>query len=116
MACPYFVPQQKAPHPSRPLPARTPLGALYGGACDADALHQPDADELYDCCNVGYARGRCSHFPETAEADAVRFSLHRDKLLYVLEREHAPVRFGEVPATAGVLAAQARAFSDNHPR
>lgn len=111
MACPYFVPEEKAQHPSRPLPARSPLGGLYRGTCDADPAHRPDADELYDFCNTGYARGLCSHFPVDAEADAVRFSEHRGKLLFVLERDHSPVRHGEIPSGDRVLGIQAKAFS-----
>ncbi len=116
MACPYFLPKAKAQHPSRPLPARSPLGAPYGGSCVADQQHQPDPDELYDFCNAGYARGRCSRFPSEAEADAVRFSLHCGKLLFILEKDYAPVRHGEAQTEGGVIEVQARAFSDNLSR
>ena len=116
MACPYFVPREKSVHPSRPAPARSPLGGLYSGTCDADPFHIPGADELYHFCNVGYARGLCPQFPIDAEADAVRFTLHRERLLFVLEKDHAPVRHGELPGTGGVLDAQGRAFTDNLSR
>ncbi len=103
-------------HPSRPSPARSPLGAVYAGKCTLDVTSPPDADHLYDFCNTGYARGHCSRFPSAAEADAVRFSMHRNKLLYVLEKDHAPVRHGEAAATDGVLRAQADVFSENLSR
>jgi hypothetical protein len=81
-------------------------------------------------CNTGYARRRCSRFPESSTADAVRFSLARaaetrdgksldlPRVLYVLEKDHFPVEHGEIgPSTEGhqVLNRQARAFLEAHP-
>jgi hypothetical protein len=113
MACPYFVPEQKMQHASRPAPARSPLGALYRGLCQAAPDYSPSQDEMYDFCNFGYARGSCRQFPVEAEADAVRFTMHREQLLFILERDHAPVRHGRASDASGVLAIQAAAFS-NH--
>ena len=36
-----------------------------------------------ETCNCGYARGRCPHFPDDAEADAVRFSMAGERLIYI---------------------------------
>jgi len=80
-------------------------------------------------CNTGYASGRCSRFPETSTADAVRFGLSHaaetsegksigpQHVRYVLEKDHFPVEHGEIgPSTEGreVLNRQARAFLEAH--
>ena len=109
MACPFFCPTIKA---DRPQPARTPLGALFDGECHASTEpRSPDESRRYETCNFGYGRGVCGFFPEAADADAVRFTAVAGKLLYVYEREHSPVRYGEADlGAAGVLGSQVRAF------
>jgi hypothetical protein len=83
-----------------------------------------------ELCNWGYARGRCDRFPPDAPADAVRFSIAAEdqrsvRLIYVLERDHAPVEHGEIecslaswsfsPAGASdLLLSQARAFVESY--
>jgi hypothetical protein len=91
-------------------------------------------------CNFGYARGRCEHFPADAMVDAVRFSVKQDagepptdllRVIYVLERDHAPVEHGVLtfsgsstaPSLNGVpmpsnllLTAQAEAFVVSYRR
>jgi hypothetical protein len=82
-----------------------------------------------ELCNCGYARRRCSHFPENGAADAVRFSVTGDQdgrvtLVYILEKDHAPVEHGSFDyATGGdatgarePLASQARAFVESYLR
>jgi hypothetical protein len=122
MACPFFEPRQKLdPGPWTHIP-RLPLGAAYSGVCRAGSGPEqvPSEDHQRELCNCGYARGRCSDFPAGDAADAVRFSLAGGQdtpllVLYILEKDHAPVRHGvlELPA-AGVdvelLPLQARAF------
>jgi hypothetical protein len=75
---------------------------------------------LRDLCNTGYARGRCDRFPAGAFADAVRFSRTADgRLIYILEKDHAPVEHGEMDAARDPrepLASQARAFLASSPR
>ena len=76
-------------------------------------------------CNCGYARRRCSHFPDNGAADAVRFSVTGDRdgrvtLVYILEKDHAPMEHGlmDYDATGGPepLASQARAFIESYLR
>lgn len=107
-----------------------PLGATYAGACHADpaAVAEPPEARQRELCNRGYARGLCSCFPPQAAADAVRFSVTGEEqgrvlLIYVLEREHAPVEHGRleycsgaVSGAEGRLAAQARAFVESFER
>jgi len=60
---------------------------------------------MREICNVGYARGRCSHFPAGAEADAVRFSAVRDgkdlRVIYILEKDCSPLRHGLIIYSEG---------------
>jgi len=108
MACPYFLPQRRVEGVGRAEPARAPLGAIYAGLCLADAgsSRQPDPEQLFGACNFGYGRGVCSHFPQTASADAVRFSLYEgggtSTLTYVLEENGSPVSHGVIHCTAGL--------------
>jgi hypothetical protein len=83
-------------------------------------------------CNYGYARGRCSRFPEDSAADAVRFSVLADeqdmvRFVYVIEKNHAPAEHGVLEYsvrdshisnghTSVLLAAQARAFIESYLR
>lgn len=121
MACPFFEPRQKLdPGPWTHIP-RLPLGAAYSGVCRAGREPvTPPEDHQRELCNCGYARGRCSDFPADAAADAVRFSAVGDseRVVYVFEKDHAPVRHGllELSAADGedeLLLAQARAFVES---
>jgi hypothetical protein len=125
VACPFFLPvHQIGPGPWDPAP-RMPLGDTWAGECrSTSAAYTPGEAELRDMCNVGYVRGRCSRFPESAGADAVRFSLARGAdnpethVRFVFEKDHSPTEFGEIgPATDGreVLNGQARVFLESHP-
>jgi hypothetical protein len=102
---------------------RLPLGAAYSGVCRARAgvEYEPPEDHQRELCNCGYARGRCSDFPADATADAVRFSVTGERIVYVFEKDHAPVRHGVVEllgtsAEDELLESQARAFAECHPR
>lgn len=126
MACPFFEPafdvppdpwQERWTH--RP---RLPLGDCYSGACHAAQPARSVTEAERDLCNQGYARGQCPHFPAGCAADAVRFSVTNSsvtseeplRLVYILEKDHAPLEHGEIDASAlppdPILAAQARAF------
>jgi hypothetical protein len=110
---------------------RLPLGGLYGGICYARTEpFEPPESSRDDLCNCGYARGRCDRFPDGA-ADAVRFSALTDsggrlKLVYILEKNHAPAESGmleysltEAPLerdSSRLLAAQAQAFVQSYLR
>ena len=128
MACPFFAPSRRLENTGWVRPPRYPLGDLFSGACHATA---PDLAEGHqeDCCNFGYARGRCDRFP-TGSADAVRFSVtdetpSRVLLVFVVEKDHAPVEHGTLeyvidgarlggPTISDVLVQQGRAFLESY--
>jgi hypothetical protein len=94
MPCPYFRPVEPLVWASAPI---LPLGDAYAGSCRADAEGEADPPEgaLIDFCNLGYARGRCAHFPEGNGPDAVRFAVKSDAegtitVAWVRERDHHP--------------------------
>jgi hypothetical protein len=131
VACPFFVPvRQIGPGRWDPAP-RLPLGDAWAGECwSASAAFTPSESDQREMCNTGYARGSCSRFPESAAADAVRFSIARAAeteggeaglplVRYVLEKDHFPVEHGEIgPSTEGreILNRQARAFLETLTR
>ena len=105
MACPYFEPGERLPLSSGSL------GDLYAGRCKADGAEawQPDDHTVADRCNLGYARGRCSHFPSGGGPDAVRFSVARHDsaaigILYAIERDHRPFSNGVLEYSTGSAA------------
>ncbi len=63
-------------------------------------------------CNFGYARHRCANFPQDALVDAVRFSILTE-LIWIAEREHAPVAHGTAPMPAE-YAKLAQAFKESY--
>ena len=104
---------------------RAPLGAIFEGECERHGT----AEARY--CNFGYARGLCGGFPDESAVDAVRFSVSGNadgvvKIVWILEKDHAPVDHGLLEYTkstgafdaepAGVLAVQARVFVENYLR
>lgn len=86
---------------------------FWFGVCHAEeADFEPDERLLSECCNMGYARGKCARFPKAAGADAVRFAIARDsdqKILvsFAVERNHHPHAQGslEFSRAAGKFAA-----------
>ncbi|MDZ4799007.1 MAG: hypothetical protein SGI92_12650 [Bryobacteraceae bacterium] len=115
MACPWFEPVSVALTLDRPQPARAPLGKVFEGLCHADASKPVAADPamLFEACNFGYGRSTCPRFPANGDGDAVRFTELDGRLIWVIEKDCAPVRHGVVDrgsATGGVLARQAEAF------
>lgn len=101
MACPYFhaVKPRSQTDPSRS--AMLPLGDAWEGLCGAnpDSPWEPDEITLLTICNMGYARGRCAHFPAGDGPDAARFTIAADgpetlRVYYVLERDHHPWAHG----------------------
>lgn len=130
MACPYFLPERPIGTGGWNPAPRLPLGEAWGGSCHASALgrFEPGEDVARELCNYGHARGRCPHFPEGSECDAVRFSETiretgdaepaRMSFLYVLEQNGAPVRFGEFDSNCAdpVLRAQGWAFLESLER
>ncbi len=130
MACPFFVPMRVLDQGGWINPPRMPLVEPYYGRCvarPADPFSAPETVQR-ELCNCGYARGQCDRFPEFSAADAVRFSVKADRggllrLVYVMEKDHAPVEHGELEYDGGVsghtselLQAQARAFAESYLR
>jgi hypothetical protein len=72
------------------------LRDFWFGVCRADgAGFEPDERLLSECCNMGYARGKCTRFPQAAGPDAVRFAIARDVgerivVGFAVERDHHP--------------------------
>ena len=128
MPCPYFFPLRMLGPGDWDPPPRMPLGAAWWGECKAgSSIIETSAGEIpeteqRELCNSGYARGRCAHFPGDAAfdavVDAVRFAFVPEGLLYILEKDHAPVEHAvllldELDAET-VLHQQARAFVQSH--
>jgi hypothetical protein len=73
-----------------------PLGDPYNGECRAGAAaFQPEETRVRQVCNLGYGRGCCDQFPESAAADAVRFHVSHDRgklirIQYIFEKECWP--------------------------
>jgi hypothetical protein len=100
MPCPYFIPTARFDDAAFPHPARLPLGAAYRGHCGASADSEVLNDEQLKQCNLGYARD-CSRLPQEREADAVRFSILRERdgqisLCYVEELNYLPRESGNL--------------------
>jgi hypothetical protein len=111
MPCPFFDPRYKLNDDAWDPPARMPLRAAWGGTCRVAPDFQPAESQLREVCNVGYARGRCGHFPNGELIDAVRFSAgSHGRTIFVLEKDCAPVRHGELAELPMELQALARAF------
>src|SRR5437879_1683236 len=98
MPCPYFHPAGQLAWPNAP---RLPLGDAYTGLCQAEpgSAIDPGLAALKDCCNLGYARGRCAHFPAGDGPDAVRFTVAREadgliRIDWVREKDHHPFDHG----------------------
>jgi hypothetical protein len=121
MACPFFKPSRRLDSGGWDPAPRLPLGDAWGGECTASgAVEPPDESQQRGLCNSGYARGRCGHFPDGGEADAVRFSVGVDeRLIYILEKDHAPIEHGEIDSATDPrepLASLARAFRESYRR
>jgi hypothetical protein len=118
-----------------PKHPRLPLGDPYNGFCRADPMHErtPAFETLRDCCNIGRAGTRCSHFPKKdAGPDAVRYSVADDaadliRIFYVAERAERTVADGTIDfetatglfrdGPAGeTLEKQARAYVESYLR
>ncbi len=125
MACPFFRPIDRLDEGAWTHAPRLPLGDPYRGTCHArpgEVLEAPEAQQR-DLCNCGYVRGRCDRFPADSAADAVRFSVVSDRdgqvqLVYVLEKDHSPVKHGllDNAPVSELLSSQARAFLQSYRR
>jgi hypothetical protein len=79
-----------------------PLRNFWWGVCHAEPtqpFEQSDEHVLSECCNMGYARGKCTRFPEGPGPDTVRFAVVRDadrRILvnFAIEKDHLPYAQG----------------------
>jgi len=117
MACPLFKPVRQLDAGGWDPAPRLPLGGAWAGECTAGCAEQPVESTQREVCNSGYARGRCAHFPNGMEADAVRFSMRGNgRLIYIFEKDHAPIEHGEIDAATEQrepLASLAQAFRES---
>ena len=129
MACPYFYPVVRFDSGEWAIPPRLPLGDPYTGECRAATTPiQPGESLIRDVCNVGYGRKRCEHFPDSGQADSIRFNILEDKgvsirLHYVFERGCWPGDSGVLECSGGsvtssdpILERQAAAFLESYLR
>jgi len=114
LACPFFVPTEKAHDIAFPHPARLPLGAAWRGTCAAPG-HEGETlgGQELERCNLGYAMS-CSRLPAERACDAVRFGVVRESATNVLvqivfEERHRPAG-GELAGYDLTL----RAWSSQH--
>jgi len=99
LACPFFIPTERADNLALPHPARLPLGAAWRGTC-AVAGHEDVglSNQELESCNLGYAKS-CPRLPKERTCDAVRFGVTKESvqsitLYFVLESDHLPAGNG----------------------
>lgn len=100
MPCPYFIPTERFEDAGFPHAGRLPLGAAFRGKCGAVEAQATPTDEELKQCNLGYARD-CARLPQEREADAVRFSILRERngqisICYVEELNYLPRESGQL--------------------
>lgn len=112
MACPFFEPVERIEETGR-----WPLVDAWQGRCAATGV-TPDRERTLASCNLGYARNVCGQFPDSADADAVRFEMQPSgRVRYILEREHFPASAGYCGESGGpLIELQAAAFRESHRR
>jgi hypothetical protein len=99
LACPFFVPIERADDLAFPHPVRLPLGAAWRGSCSAPGCgHATPTPQELEGCNLGYAKS-CSRLPKQRECDAVRFAVLNDSggqvsVQFVFEAEYRPAGQG----------------------
>jgi hypothetical protein len=99
LACPFFLPTERADDLAFPHPARLPLGSSWRGTCSASGQEHAvvDLKEL-ESCNLGYAKS-CPRLPKDRAYDAVRFAVVSNSgeeilLQFVLEHAYLPAGHG----------------------
>lgn len=98
MPCPYFEPQNVSRDP-RQANARLPLIDEYNGFCRAAPEPFAAPEELrFRCCNHGYSRGSCPHFPANESRSSIRYSVVRRtaatlEIICIEEQNYAPLRW-----------------------
>lgn len=101
MACPFFMPFERADDIAFQHPARLPLGSSWRGSCLAPGHEQATLSSLeLESCNLGYAKS-CPRLPEERSCDAVRFAVVNEardliSLQFVLEKAYLPASHGRL--------------------
>jgi hypothetical protein len=99
LACPFFIPTERADDLALPHPARLPLGAAWRGTCAAAGREDATpTDQQLESCNMGYAKS-CPRLPKERTCDAVRFAVAKESgenisLHFVFELDHLPAGHG----------------------
>lgn len=101
MPCPFFEPERIASDRQH-TKARLPLLAEYDGSCHAAGRVVPAPVALrFQCCNHGYSRGTCEHFPPTEPRASLRYDVARRtasalEVICIEEQDYAPLRWRSV--------------------
>ena len=99
MACPFFMPTERADDIAFPHPSRLPLGSSWRGVCIVPGHEQsPPGNIELESCNLGYAK-TCPRLPKERVCDAVRFAVVNESqdsvsLKFVLEKAYLPTSHG----------------------
>jgi hypothetical protein len=99
LACPFFMPTERADDIAFPHPSRLPLGSSWRGTCLVPGHQQVPLSSIeLESCNLGYAKS-CPRLPIERACDAVRFAVVNDSsdsisLQFVLETAYLPTAHG----------------------
>jgi hypothetical protein len=99
LACPFFMPTERADDIAFPHPSRLPLGSSWRGTCLASGHEDAALSNIeLESCNLGYAKS-CPRLPTERDCDAVRFvvvneSKNSVSLQFVLETNYLPTAHG----------------------
>jgi hypothetical protein len=99
LACPFFLPTERADDIAFQHPARLPLGSSWRGTCLAPNHEQAMLSRLeLESCNLGYAKS-CPRLPKERACDAVRFAVMNESqdfisVQFVLEKAYLPSSHG----------------------
>jgi hypothetical protein len=99
LACPFFMPTERAHDIAFPHPSRLPLGSSWRGTCLAPCHEQEPLSTIeLESCNLGYAKS-CPRLPKERACDAVRFAVVNESresisLQFVLEKAYLPTSHG----------------------
>jgi hypothetical protein len=99
LACPFFMPTERADDIAFPHPSRLPLGSSWRGRCLVSGHeHAALSSVELESCNLGYAKS-CPRLPKDRACDAVRFAVVNESrqsisLQFVLEKAYLPISHG----------------------
>jgi len=99
LACPFFMPTERADDIAFPHPSRLPLGSSWRGTCIARSHELATLSSIeLESCNLGYAKS-CPRLPAERACDAVRFAVVNESresisLQFVLEKAYLPTSHG----------------------